>query len=149
MAKRPQRTKEQQEYRDNLAHDIKNLRQYGDAWRDLAKTLLDKKQSTDKYLKALGEWRKLSKKKSKEIADKLIADGEWEYVAMYLDKFEWLDHKEIADKLIENGRWRYVARYLDKFEWLDKEIADKLIVEWYWKDVVKYPEKFWLKKEDN
>jgi hypothetical protein len=30
MAKRPQRTQEQQEYRDNLAHDIKNLRKYGD-----------------------------------------------------------------------------------------------------------------------
>lgn len=41
MTKRLQRREKQQEYRDNLAHDVKNLRnRYGDTWKELAKTLL-------------------------------------------------------------------------------------------------------------
>ena len=49
MTKRTRRTKEQQEYRDNLAHDLKNLRQYGEIWKELARILLEEKKKTTEY----------------------------------------------------------------------------------------------------
>ena len=135
MAKKPNRTQE--------ADNLRNLRQYGDTWRDLAKNLLEKEKLTSRYIDATWEWRKLWK----ELAEKLIEKWEWYYVAENLDKFEWLDHKEIANKLIEKWKWYYVAKNLDKFEWLDKETAEKLIEKWEWDVVAQHPEKFWLKKE--
>jgi hypothetical protein len=168
MAKRPQRTPEQQEYRDNLAHDLKNLREYWDSWKELAETLLRKEKWKDKYVETLGKDRKYWKK----AANELIESGQWKYVVENLDKFKWLDKeiaiklieewewedvadcisifkwldKETANKLIESGQWWVVARHPDNFEWLDKRIADKLIREWYWEYVAKYPENFWLER---
>lgn len=55
MAKRPQRTKEQQEYRDNLAEGLKQLRNQWDTWKELAKTLLEDWKSTIEYLESISE----------------------------------------------------------------------------------------------
>ena len=176
MAKNKQgRTERQQEYRDNLAHKLRSLREGWDTWKDLAQTLLDKEQATIEYVEALGKWRKLNKEKSKqianeliekwewwsvgmnlekfvwldeEIAEKLIEWCEWCFVAAHLEKFEWLDHEKIANELIEKWDWWYVAEYLEKFEWLGEEIAEKLIEQWYWYAVAENLEKFeWLDEE--
>ncbi len=171
MAKRPQRTPEQQEYRDNLAHDLKNLREYWDSWKELAETLLRKEKWKDKYVETLGKDRKYWKKAAneliesgqwkyvvenldkfkwldKEIAIKLIEEWEWESVAKNLRDFEWLNYKEVAEKLIEKWNSYSVAGHLINFKWLDKEIAIKLIEEWEWEDVADCISIFkWLDKE--
>ena len=134
MAKRPQRTPEQQEYRDKLAHNLKELRNCGDTWRDLAQTLHDKEQATDKYIEALGEWRKLSKEKSKELAEKLMAEKptrdeerkSMRWLVENIDKFQWLDYKEVAEKAMKIWMWGKLAKNLEKFKWLDhKELVKK------------------------
>ena len=93
MAKKLQRTKEQQEYRDNLAHNVKNLRKYWDTWKDLAKTLLEKEKVTIDYLLSIWEDRKKWRVKVKNMVIN--------YTVISDIEFEWLNHNEIAKKLIE------------------------------------------------
>lgn len=157
MVKKIRRTKEQQEYRDNLAHDLKKLRNYGDAWKDLAQTLLDNKKATKRYLESLGEGRRLNKKDSKRISNKLVEEDNIEILVENLDKFEWLN-KEVADYLVNkltrySGTqdehriwWMAVAKNLDKFEWLDyKEMAESFIKGRQFDILVEYLDKFeWL-----
>ena len=167
MKIRLQRTKKQQEYRDNLAHDLENLRKHWDSWRELAEVLLSKKKYTLDYLDSFWNGRKLGKKMSKKwiewfwrTVEKLSKNGEyiWDHawtLASNLEKFEWLDHKEIAEKLIkckytfydhESRYWDCVAENLEKFEWLDhKKIAEMLIKKGYLLCIAENLEKFeWL-----
>lgn len=62
MAKKTNRTKEQQEYRDSLAQWLKQLRNEWEVWKDLAITLLEDGKSTIEYLDSLkkAEWDNLS-----------------------------------------------------------------------------------------
>ena len=55
MVKTPNRTEEQQEYRDNLAEGLKQLRNQLDTWKELAKTLLEDWKSTIEYLESISE----------------------------------------------------------------------------------------------
>lgn len=133
MAKRPYRTQEQQEYRDNLAHDIKNLRsRYWDTWKELAQTLLDdqkyKAHYKNNYINSLWDGRKLNK----EDALKMIEDDPT-LVSAHLDQFKWLDN-EVAQKLIEAWEVTFVSWNLASFEWLDKNIANKLLDDAYPED---------------
>ena len=126
MAKRPQRTPEQQEYRDNLAKYLKEKREQWISWIELAK-VLDEEKKTLRYLDALGEGRKVDV----EIAEKLIENWYSEYLIKYLDKFKWSDHQRIAEKMIENREWWLVVKYLEKFDLLNHEkIVEKLIENW-------------------
>lgn len=149
MAKRPQRTPEQQEYRDKLAHDLRNLRnRYWDKWKELAQTLLDDQHKSDEYIKSLG-----NRKVDKQVALDLIEKGDIYTVVNNLDKFKDLD-KEVAIKLVECWHWRAVVEKSEKFAWLflNEEIAEKLIQtkdmfskDSQWKYVAYYLEKFeWL-----
>ncbi len=126
MAKRSQRTPEQQEYRDNLAKYLKENRKQWISWVELAEVLIYEKQ-TSEYLNALGEGRKVEI----EVAEKLIEDWYSEYLIEYLDKFKWSDHQRIAEKMIENRKWWLVVKYLEKFDLLNHEkIVEKLIENW-------------------
>lgn len=129
-AKKNGRSYEQQEYRDNLAHDLRNLRQYGDTWKDLANALSEHEKLdvgpkwNSKYLESLWKNRKVWK----DVAEKLIEDWNWATVIKYIDKFKWLDW-EIVIKLIINWDWEKVANpdVIKKFEWLNKDVAKELI----------------------
>ena len=169
-AKKQGRTYEQQKYRNDLAKNLKNTRAHGDAWKELAWTLLEKEKSGIRYVESFGE----DKKAGKEIAIRLIKEWEWEYVGENIKKFKWVDHKEIAIELINRAQWEYVGEnikkfecdhkeiaielikaeqwedvgiYIDNFKCLDKEVAKELTKAWYGGVVLKHPEKFWLKKE--
>lgn len=123
MPKRPQRTSEQQEYRDNLAKSLKEKRKQWISWIELAKALTDEKK-TLRYLDTLGEGRKAEV----EIAEKIIEDWYSECLIKYLDKFKRSDHQLIAEKMIEKRQWWLVVKYLEKFDWLNYEkIVEKLI----------------------
>ena len=67
MAKKTNRTKEQQEYRDNLAQGLKQLRNDWEVWKNLAKTLLEDGKSTIEYLDSLKE----------DKSDNLVDNWEW------------------------------------------------------------------------
>lgn len=126
MAKRSQRTPEQQEYRDNLAKYLKEKRKQWISWMEFAKVLTDEKK-TFRYLDALGEGRKAEV----EIAVEIIEDWYSELLIKYLDKFKRSDHQQIAEKMIENRKWWLVVKYLEKFDWLNHEkIVEKLIENW-------------------
>ena len=128
-----------QEYRDNLAYNLRNLRSRWDVWKELAETLLMHEMLLNvwpkwdsKFLESLWKNRKVWK----DVAKKLIENWNWQTVIKYIDKFKWLD-KDIAKQLIEikweNGDVTIengiecVARNIDKFKWLDMEIVDILI----------------------
>ena len=119
---RPQRTQAQQEYRDNLAHDIKNLRnRYWYTWKQLAETLLDDQKYKKNYINSLWDGRKMNKGdalKMIEIDPTLVSSR--------LNKFKWLDN-EVAKKLIEAGEVVFVSVNLKSFEWLDKDTANKIL----------------------
>lgn len=139
MVKRLQITPEKQEYRDNLAWDLKRLRSYGDTWKKLADVLLKKEKESSEYME--------SKKYTKEAADQLINEWNSDFVCYNLDKFEWLD-KEIAEKLIKCWGSSFVTDNFEKFEWLDKERAENLLDEWYYSFVLSNLNKFeWLDYE--
>ena len=156
------RSKESQEYRDSLAHDIKNLRWYGDSWKELADALLENERATGKYNDSFGEQineetrhtsRRIDKKQiDKKTADRMIEKGEVKYVAEHLHThiFKLLD-KETADKLIDAWYAEYVAWNISSFKKTDhKDIANKLIdtlPEWSY-DIIRYFDHFeWLDKE--
>lgn len=126
MAKRPFRTQEQQEYRDNLAHDIKNLRsRYWDTWKELAQTLLDdqkyKAHYKNNYINSLWDGRKLNKKDALKMIE-----NDPTLVSAHLDQFKWLDN-EVAQKLIEAWEVTFVSLNLGSFEWLAKDTANEIL----------------------
>ncbi len=136
MAKRPYRTPKQQEYRDNLAHDTKNLRnRYGNTWKELAKTLLDDQKyhphNKNKYINSLWDGRKLNK----EDALKMIENNP-QLVSGHLNHFKWLDD-EVAQKLIAAWEVTFVSNNLGSFEWLDEDTANE-ILDWIHTDKLPY-----------
>lgn len=167
------RTREEQKYRDTLATSLRKLRSmWNETWRALAWDLLESEQETREYkvsiwLERIDEknidyiikhWnlkfliKNLDKVKwfsHKEIADKLIENKYWSWLAAYLDKFEWIDHNEIVSKLIDIGEWRIVEQYIHNFKWLNKETAFSLIENWYEALVFCNLNKFkWLERLD-
>lgn len=86
MAKKTNRTKEQQEYRDNLAQGLKQLRNDWEIWKKLAKTLLEDGKSTIEYLNSLKE------DKSDNLADN------WEWT-------EIIVNSGLTEDLTENWKW--------------------------------------------
>ena len=152
MAKGLQRTPENQRYRDNLAHDLKRFRSYGDTWRELANVLLKAEKENPEYIK--------SQKYSKESALKLIEEKDGWFVAGNIDKFEKAGQKEIVEMLIKRDYWwlvfenidkikelfnkdvmkflckknvfhRWVMLSLEKFEWLNQEVAEYMVEKGY------------------
>ena len=120
MEKELCRTKEQQEYRNNLAHNLKILRTKWDTWKFLAKTLLESEKLTDNYISV--SVRKFDIKS----AEKLIDNWNYKPLVKNLSRFSWLT-KDIAKILIEKCYTMSVSENLDKFEWLDEEIARRLL----------------------
>lgn len=55
MAKRPQRTQDQQEYRDNLAKKLRTLRAQWDDWKEIAGAILETLKTSEQYKRAK-EW---------------------------------------------------------------------------------------------
>ncbi len=89
------RTQKQQEYRDNLAQTIKNLRRYSKG-RELAWTLLDDEKLKYEYIESLGGDRKMDK----EISNKRLNKNA-EFVVRNLENFD-LDNNKIAERLIND-----------------------------------------------
>lgn len=151
MAKRPQRTKEQQEYRDNLARDLKSLRTRWETGKELAEALLDDQKNTPEYIVSkygyTNKWAKqlidawqgsylISNLYSfenldKEVAQKLLENGLRDELRnkQFYQEWGWFEKwdNEFAIKLIENWYLEYVWCALNNFEGLDKDIANKLI----------------------
>ena len=74
MINKSHRTEEQQEYRDNLAEGLKQLRNQWDTWKELAKTLIEEWKSTIEYLESISE----DADHREEIADDLAENWESE-----------------------------------------------------------------------
>jgi len=129
MAKRPQRTKEQQEYRDNLAHDLKNLRKNGDTWRDLAKTLLEEKKESMSYRES--ETKRLNERNKKneefnKIAREEISKWNFDSVLGRASRFNQFDSK-IWDMLSETWYCERVWENTRKFKSLGSITYDKFV----------------------
>lgn len=122
MAKKPQRTPEQQEYRDNLAHNLKELRKNWDVWRSLAETLLESETWTTEYISSKIE------KFDNKLAEDLIKEWNYDFLVENLSRFNWLS-KNVAKALIDEYYGDVVLKNLDKFEWLDWDIADRIVGE--------------------
>ncbi len=149
-----------QEYRDNLAQDLKELRKRWKTWRELARTLLTEEQLRvgpkwdSKFFESLWKNRKVWN----DVAKQLIENWNWMTVVKYIDKFKWLN-KDLAKQLIE-VKWsdgdvtidsglECVALNIDKFEWLDNEIAEILIDRWFGWSVACYLWKFeWVNHKE-
>lgn len=141
-AKKYGRPFHEQEYRDDLARELKKQRKKWDKWRELAKTLLEKGKWNSDYFRSCR-----TRIRGKEVAESLIKyDEDWcRIVACSLPRFRWLLSKEIAETLIDNGFGYMVAHNLSKFEWLDMETAEKLIDHHEWYSVLINNDKFeWL-----
>lgn len=162
MVNRPQRTPEQQEYRDNLAHDLKELRKYGDTWRELAKILFVKEQekeiyqeSTTGFLKYKAKEEENAKEKKEnaknniiEWIDKCLDEKDFDKLEMLLLHCgEWWVDGTIAERLIEEWQAKIVVDNLKKrdlyrvkqpckFAKLSVNVAEKLIEQWYQKDIL-------------
>lgn len=118
----------QQEYRDKVAHDVKELRKHGDAWRELAKNLLENEKVNYNYISSLWEGRTLGM----DVAKNLIENGKLYLLINNLSKFKWLN-KEIALKIIFDDEEHIQLRSketfitfvknLSSFKWLDSDIA--------------------------
>ena len=89
------RTPEQQEYRDELANNLKADRALGKVGKLLAEDRLKKEQKSEEYIVAKYGF-------TKQWARELIKAGEWWTVARNLEKFEGLD-VETVKMLIELG----------------------------------------------
>ena len=130
------RTQEQQEYRDQLAHTIKCLRKYRKG-NELAETLLDDEKNKYKYFDALGEGRKLDKKSSKKREEyffKGLPIHDPSFLVNHLEKFD-LDNNELAKKILSNLSHWFLVTSLHHFKWLDLEVADRLFNLWYDREV--------------
>ncbi len=134
MAKRTNRTKEQQEYRDNLAQGLKQLRNDWDTGKDLAETLLEDGKSTIEYLDSLKkiEWDKFSETWEKD--ETMVNLNSVQYLP---ENWEWnnepsrmtlaLNHKKdiINPVLYENS---HMKSTLQKISTTDlQETADSII----------------------
>jgi len=160
MAKRPQRTSEQQEYRDNLAHDIKNLRQYGDTWKDLAKTLLEKEQETSLYqdseTRILRDKEINREKRNKRIIE-IIDTKDFNKVKMYIERTsDFRLDVDVAKRLIKEGWGKLIYQNSEKFRPSDEMIElflslnirdhmDRPDMQWIVNYI--YHMKWWLNKE--
>ena len=74
MINKPHRTEEQQEYRDNLAEGLKQLRNQWNAWKELAKTLIEEWKSTIEYLESISK----NTEQWEEMVDDLAKNWEFE-----------------------------------------------------------------------
>ena len=131
MAKRPQRTPEQQEYRDNLAKQLKELRWQWDTWRELAKNLLEENKLSGEYIDAMWNGRKYWKDIAKKLIEERGGRGAW-FVVEHIEEFKKSDYEEIIDILIKERKCELVAKNIDKFEWLDYNMIIKKVIEWSW-----------------
>lgn len=142
-AKKFGRTYQQQEFRDDLAENLKVSRKFWSVWRKVATILLKKWKWNPTYF--YSSW---TRKAWKDVAESLVKSKEWTRVlACNIRHFKWLD-KKIAKKLIDCWYEFEVAKDLYRFEWLDLTIAENLINTRQWWYVIKYMYKFkWLDKE--
>ena len=98
-AKKHGRSYMQQEYRNNLAKNLKDIRQFWDMWKDLANILLDKEKWKMGYVSSLWENRESSKEPTKESIENIATNSK---------NFEWPNQQIVAEILIK--RW-----YIDIF----------------------------------
>lgn len=122
VAKKHGRTREQQEFRKNLAEILNETRAEWESWRDSAIILIEKERRTEEYISSLWKDRFLWK----EFAVDLIEQWKWELVVKYLDKFKWLNHWELAQILIDRWEWGIVTDYLDNFDWAETQLQPYL-----------------------
>ncbi len=130
MVNRPQRTPEQQEYRDELAGNLKDFRSMWDTGKELAKTLLDREERSANYILAkywkTKEWalalidsneeRKLAEfpdsSLDQEVVDALIESGFPVFVLRYPNLFKKpIDIDRVIDKMIDDNDWDYLAEH--------------------------------------
>lgn len=165
MVKRPNRTPEQEENRKELENHLRKLRQYWNAWKELAKIMLEERKTYDwyqeseaKYIKekekAMEEKLK-SKEKEKEKANQFIQkkiklydfdDSSSGLLWTVIEgQNDWILNMDTAKKLIDAWYLRVLSHHLRKFEKLDKEIAEIILNSKYWYNVVDNLEMFdWI-----
>lgn len=169
MAKRPNRTPEQEENRKELANDLRKLRQYWDAWKELAKIMLEERktygwyqESEAKNIKEKEKAREEKLKSEENIKEKAnqfvqkelgLEIQEWDlddspsgllWKVMKKEK-DWILNMDTAKKLIDAWCLGVLSHHLKKFEKLDKEIAEIILNSEYWYNVVDNLEMFdWI-----
>jgi len=110
------RTKQQQEYRDNLAKTIKDAPRRGMWWTSKSWKLYKAKEEDLEYYTS-NEWN-LSEKEAKRMIENHSAQLFFEN----LDKFSWLNHKEFIQWIIDNHPrqiWYDLVCNIDKLQWVD------------------------------
>ena len=173
IAKEHWRTCRQQEYRNDLANNLREIRQFWDAWKDVAEVLLIKEKWKMEYMDSLWKGRKSTKDTTEQLVyskpwdDSDLNKFEWSdqqaiaeiliekwYIAVLtenIDRFEWLNYKRLVEKLVEKGEYwcKKLMECVDKFQWVDyNKIAERLIQAWNPWLVIEHFEKFkWLNNE--
>lgn len=126
MLERTRRTKEQQEYRDNLAHDLRNLRHYGESWKELAKILLEEEKKSTKY----DDSSIAKSRKKEEHFICCINDKSYDGIRNWVLRLPSLDSNTIEEiyKALGSKAFRIVGQSFEKINPEDhKKIAEMII----------------------
>lgn len=128
LAKKYWRTYEQQEYRNELAENLKWMRENGDTGRNLAKTLLEDEQKTWMYLRKGNV--------SIDVVEKYIESWLWiddkRYraydVANHLDNIQWKYQMDAVDLILKYAGPQNVASNIDKIKKeYQLEVSEKIM----------------------
>ena len=119
MPKKSQRTKKEQQERNKLAHDLRSLRQYGDSWKELARTLLEEKKNP------IGKNRDFPVNKNRVGSRGINRDNRVEKRKKIMDCIKKGDENGIKDA--------FETRIVNHS--LDIEVAESLI-KWWYKELV-------------
>lgn len=113
--------------RESYESKLNYLRWLWKNWELLADALLENGMMTPQYIESLSKGKKLGS----DVANKLMEKWYFEFIAMNLDRFEWLNHEEVAELMILEWHSRHLVENIDKFEWLDdRKLAEMLILSW-------------------
>ncbi len=121
-------------YRNSFARALRELREYGDVWKELANILLKREKVKGLYIESLPRGRKLSP----ELVDELIKRNNYLRFTECLENGNIILDKEVAKKILDSSNIEFIGAVLlvaieeGKIRRFDDEVAEMLIDKWYW-----------------
>lgn len=121
-------------YRNSFARALRELREYGDVWKELANILLEREKVKGLYIESLPRGGKLSP----ELVDELIKRNNYLRFTECLENGNIILDKEVAKKILDSSNIEFIGAVLlvaieeGKIRRFDDEVAEMLIDKWYW-----------------